>query len=199
MKQNMQITELTLTKYTFRILTSQIQWNKNMQTKTRAYSLNGWPAFIFQIYPGPQHPLHYPHWNSTHSVVESQWNMDSANRYRTLTLTHPLPTTGPAYSCSGFTKWKLPDLVTHADSITPVKCRLQLQVSQIALQLSSGVHNSLHTCVYLADPGEARSCSTNSLVINSLIKSAFSSQSFLPQLYGAATPKRLEIALQVIK
>ena len=48
----------------------------------------------------------------------------------------------------------------------------------------------------LADPGEARGCSTNSLVINSLIQSVIT---FLPQLYGAATPKRLEIAPPVIK
>ena len=54
----------------------------------------------------------------------------------------------------------------------------------------------LVSSVFLADPGEARGCSTNSLVINSLIKSVIL---FLPQLYGAATPKLLEIALSVIK
>ena len=57
-------------------------------------------------------------------------------------------------------------------------------------------------CIFsglLADPGEARGCSTNTLVIDSFInsvsKSAFSSHNF----YCAATPKRLEIALPVIK
>ena len=49
---------------------------------------------------------------------------------------------------------------------------------------------------YLADPGKARGCSTNSLMIHKLIKSV---TLFLPQLYGAATPKRLEIELPVIK
>ena len=43
---------------------------------------------------------------------------------------------------------------------------------------------------FLEDPGEARGCSTNSLMIKSVIL-------FLLQLYGAAMPKRLEIALQV--
>ena len=47
----------------------------------------------------------------------------------------------------------------------------------------------------LADPGEARGSSTNGLVINSLIQSV---SLFLPQIYGAAMPKRLEIGLPVI-
>ena len=42
--------------------------------------------------------------------------------------------------------------------------------------------------MFLADPGEAKGCSTNSLVIHKLIQSAF----FFPQVYGAAKPKRLE-------
>jgi hypothetical protein len=50
--------------------------------------------------------------------------------------------------------------------------------------------------MYLADPGKARGCSTNSFEIDSLIDSVIL---FLPQLYGAATRKRLEIALPVIK
>ena len=45
---------------------------------------------------------------------------------------------------------------------------------------------------YLSDPGKARGFSTNSLVIKSV-------SLFLPQLYGAATPKLFEIALSVIK
>ena len=49
---------------------------------------------------------------------------------------------------------------------------------------------------FLADLGKARGCSTNSLVIHSFIKSVIT---FLPQLYGAAMPKRFEIALPVIK
>ena len=49
---------------------------------------------------------------------------------------------------------------------------------------------------YLADPGKARGCSINSLVINSLIQSV---SLFLPQLYGGASPKRLEIGVPVIK
>ena len=49
---------------------------------------------------------------------------------------------------------------------------------------------------YLADPGEARGCSINSLVIHSFIKSVIL---FLPELYGAARPKRLEIELPVTK
>ena len=49
---------------------------------------------------------------------------------------------------------------------------------------------------FVADPGEARGCSTNSLVIHSFSHSV---SLFLPQLYGAATPKQLEIALPVIK
>ena len=54
--------------------------------------------------------------------------------------------------------------------------------------------------IYLADPGKARGCSMNSLVINSFIHSLIKSFIlFLPQLYGAATPKRLEIELPVIK
>ena len=49
---------------------------------------------------------------------------------------------------------------------------------------------------FLADPGKARGCSINSLVINSLSHSV---SLFLQQLYGAATPNRLEIALPVMK
>ena len=49
----------------------------------------------------------------------------------------------------------------------------------------------------LADPGKARGCFINSLVINWLI--TYSVSLFLPHLYGAATPKQLEIALPVIK
>ena len=49
---------------------------------------------------------------------------------------------------------------------------------------------------FLADPGEARGGSINSLVINSLIKSVIL---FLPQLYSAVTPKMLELSLPVIK
>ena len=48
----------------------------------------------------------------------------------------------------------------------------------------------------LADPGEGKGCSINSLVINSLTDSV---SLFFPQLYGAAAPKRFKIALQVIK
>ena len=51
--------------------------------------------------------------------------------------------------------------------------------------------------ILLADPGEARGCSTNSLVINNLLIHSVSL--FLPQRYGAATRKRLEIGLPVIK
>ena len=50
--------------------------------------------------------------------------------------------------------------------------------------------------IFLADPGEARGCSTNSFVIHSFIDSVIL---FLPQLYSAVTPKQLEIALPVIK
>ena len=46
--------------------------------------------------------------------------------------------------------------------------------------------------IFLADPGETRGCSTNSLVIHSV-------SLFLPQFYSAATPKQLEMALPVIK
>jgi hypothetical protein len=49
---------------------------------------------------------------------------------------------------------------------------------------------------FLADPGEARGCSTNTFVINELSQSV---SLFLPQLYGANIPKRLEINLSVIK
>ena len=51
------------------------------------------------------------------------------------------------------------------------------------------------TLPLLADPGEARGCSINSHVINWLNDSV---SLFLPQLYGPATPKRLEITLPVI-
>ena len=44
--------------------------------------------------------------------------------------------------------------------------------------------------IYLADLGEARGCSTNSLVINSVSESV---SLFLSQLYAAATPKCLDI------
>ena len=44
---------------------------------------------------------------------------------------------------------------------------------------------------YLADPGEARDCFTNSFVWCVIL--------FLLQLYGAASPKRFEIALPVTK
>ena len=50
--------------------------------------------------------------------------------------------------------------------------------------------------LFLADPGEARGSSTNSLVIHLYIQSV---SLFLPQLYGAATPERFEIALPVKK
>ena len=49
---------------------------------------------------------------------------------------------------------------------------------------------------FLGDPVEAKGCSTNSLVIDSVNQSVIL---FLPQIYGAAMPKRLEIALPVIK
>ena len=57
--------------------------------------------------------------------------------------------------------------------------------------------HSVKDCVLvLADPGEARGCSSNSFVIDSFIQLPIL---FLPQLYGAATPKGLEIGLPVIK
>ena len=51
----------------------------------------------------------------------------------------------------------------------------------------------------LADPEGARGCFTNISVIDSFIN-YFIEQTFSPsQLYGAAKPKHLEIALPVIK
>ena len=46
-------------------------------------------------------------------------------------------------------------------------------------------------------PGKARGFSSNTSVTHSLIHSL--SHLFLPQLYGAATPKQLEIGLPVTK
>ena len=57
--------------------------------------------------------------------------------------------------------------------------------------------NRMHVkTFFLADPGKAGGCSINSLVINSVTDSV---TLFLPQLYGTATPKLLEITLKVIK
>ena len=50
--------------------------------------------------------------------------------------------------------------------------------------------------ILLADLGEARGCSTNTFIINSVSQSVIL---FLSQLYGAAMPKRFELALPVIK
>ena len=50
--------------------------------------------------------------------------------------------------------------------------------------------------ISLADLGEARGSSTNTFVIDLVSQSV---SLFLPQLYGAPTPKRLEIALSVLK
>ena len=50
---------------------------------------------------------------------------------------------------------------------------------------------------FLADLGKARGCSTNSLVIDSFIKSV--SQPFPPTALRRAMPKRLEISLPVTK
>ena len=49
--------------------------------------------------------------------------------------------------------------------------------------------------VYLANPGEARDCFTNIVVISSLNDLVCQSPFVNPQIYGTAKPKRFEIVM----
>ena len=69
-------------------------------------------------------------------------------------------------------------------------------VCQVGIDYVSTVHILVSRIyIYLANPGEARDCSTNTSITDSFISWLILS---LPQLYGAATPKWLERALLVM-